>query len=88
VRRILSLVADGPTLIVAAGSRQIAELRRQMDRAVAQALAGNDPAARTALIEGLLTAVQQAESQLGAPWQVLAADMRAQAARLREPHAG
>lgn len=35
--RVLSLIADGPHLIVAAGSRQLAHLRHQAEQAMAQA---------------------------------------------------
>ncbi|GAB4201578.1 MAG: hypothetical protein OHK0022_23780 [Roseiflexaceae bacterium] len=82
VRRVLALVAEGPRMIFAASSLQIAHLRSQAEQASAQALRGNDPAARATLAQQFIQAAQQAEQQPGGPWQSLAAHLRGLAERL------
>lgn len=84
VHRTLRLVADGPGMIFAASSLQIAHLRRQSEGATAQALASGDAEQRTNLARQLEAAAAQAEQQPGAPWQELAAHLRALVAQLRE----
>jgi hypothetical protein len=84
VRRILCFVADGPELIVVSGAQQLAEARRRAEQFTAQALASGDAAQRAELARQLIDAAGQAEQQPGAPWQELAAHLRALAAQLGE----
>lgn len=84
VRRTLRLVADGPGMIFVAGSLQIANLRRQVDGATAQALASGDAQERATLAQRFAELAGQAEQQTGAPWQELAEHLRVLAAQLRE----
>jgi len=70
-------------MIFAAGSIQIANLRRQADEATAQALHSAAPEERADLASQIEQAAGQAEQQLGAPWQELAAHLRGLAVQLR-----
>ncbi|GAB4217059.1 MAG: hypothetical protein OHK0022_58920 [Roseiflexaceae bacterium] len=82
VQQALRLVAGGRDLIGMAYSREIDRARQQADRAFAQARAAG-PQEREALAAGFETAAAHAEGQPGAPWQALAAHLRALAAQLR-----
>jgi hypothetical protein len=82
VQRTLRLIADGPASIVAAGSLQVASLRRQADGAADRALGGATPEERAALAQQLDDLAAQADPQPGAPWQELAAHLRGLAAGL------
>jgi hypothetical protein len=83
VNRILRLVADGPGMIFAAGSRQLANLRRQADAAAEGALASGDTTQRAELAAQFEYLAGQAEAQPGEPWRELAAHLRALAGRMQ-----
>jgi hypothetical protein len=85
VRQTLQLVEDGPQMIFIAQSIQLAQSRREADQLTAQALANGDAAQRADLARQLEETAAEAARQPEAPLQELAAHLRAQAARLREP---
>ena len=85
VRRVLSLATQGPEMIFAAGSLQIASLHRQAEGATAQALVNGDTQQREGLAAQFNGLAEQAEQQLGTPWLELATRLRALAAQLKQP---
>lgn len=82
--RTLRLIENGPELIFAARSIQIASLSNQAEQFNAQALASGDAGQRAELVYQLGEIADQAEQQPGLPWQELAAHLRRLAARLTE----
>ena len=79
-----NIAADEATLRDEARARKIADLRRQVDAAMPQALRDEDQARRTGLITQLEQAAQAAEGEApGSPWLALAAYLRGCVALLR-----
>ncbi|HEU4323617.1 MAG TPA: tetratricopeptide repeat protein [Roseiflexaceae bacterium] len=82
IQRALTLVAEGPDMIFVAQSLQIAHLRYEADTVTTQTLRTNDTPTCTTLAQQLTELAQQVEQHPGAPWQDLAAHLRALAAQL------
>ena len=84
VRRVLSLIADGPEMIFVAGSIQIADLYRKAASATVQALTSGDATQRGDLVKQFENLAAQIEQQPAEPWRELASHLRALATQLSD----
>ena len=83
-RHALELANGSLARITATIARELAEARRLAEHCTEEAIASGDPVLRTITARQVEQAAAQAEQQPGAPWQSLAATLRALVTRLED----